>query len=42
MDELIERLIENGMRHFMDLSRDVLARVDEVYQYDYKDAEELE
>ena len=25
----------------MDLSRDELARVDEVYQYDHKDAEEL-
>ncbi len=42
MDKLIERLIENGMRRFMDLSRDELARVDEVYQYDHKDAEELE
>lgn len=42
MDKLIERLIDNGMRHFMDLSRDELARVDKVYQYDCKDAEELE
>lgn len=42
MDKLIERLIDNGMRRFMDLSRDELARVDKVYQYDCKDAEELE
>lgn len=41
MDELIERLIENGMRYHMDKSRDELARGDATYQYDRKDKEEL-
>ena len=42
MDELIERLTENGMRYYMDKSRDELARGDATYQYDRKDKEELE
>lgn len=41
MDKLIGRLIENGMRRFMDRSRDELAREDDTYQYVHKDAEEL-
>lgn len=41
MDKLIERLAENGMRRFMDTSRDKLAQRDAAYQYDCKDKEEL-
>ena len=42
MDKLIERLTENGMRRFMDTSRDELAQRATAYQYDCKDKQELE
>lgn len=41
MDKLIKRLTDNGMRCFVEKSRDRLARGDAIYQYDRRDAEDL-
>lgn len=42
MNKLINELIDRGMRNLMNESRDALARADESYQNDCKEADLLE
>lgn len=42
MNKLIEDLIEKGMGNFMDVSRDTLAQMAEIYKADREAENELE